>query len=112
MKMLETASLDGFPLRIREIERIAYLLAGATIDENELVEPWATIVVAADGSVSTFSPELMEAYAPKYNNFVFGNMLAAVPVPDPAIKRKKRVLQGDVRIFWRLWRRLSRQQAL
>ena len=75
VKMLETASLDGFPLRIREIERIAYLLAGATIDENELVEPWATIVVAADGSVSTFSPELMEAHAPKYNNFVFGNIL-------------------------------------
>jgi Arylsulfatase regulator (Fe-S oxidoreductase) len=31
VKMLETASLDGFPLRIREIERIAYLLAGATM---------------------------------------------------------------------------------
>src|SRR5262245_8020391 len=36
VKMLETASHDGFPLHIREIERIAYLLAGATINENEI----------------------------------------------------------------------------
>jgi len=82
VKMLETAYRDGFPLHIGEIERITHVLAGTTIAENELVEPWATIVVAADGSVSTFSPELMEAHAPKYNNFVFGN-----------------ILDGDVEVF-------------
>ena len=42
---------------------------------NEQVEPWASIVVAADGKVSTYSPEFMEVTAPDYDNFVFGNVL-------------------------------------
>jgi uncharacterized protein len=73
--LLERAYRDEFPLHVREVERIAQILVGATTVENELVDPWAAIVVAADGSVSTFSPELMEAQAPAYNNFVFGNIL-------------------------------------
>jgi uncharacterized protein len=73
--VMQLALHDGFPLHIREVERIAQILAGMTTVENELVEPWAVIVVAADGSVSTFSPELMEAQAASYNNFVFGNIL-------------------------------------
>jgi uncharacterized protein len=73
--VMQRALRDGFPLQIREVERIAQILAGMTTVENELVEPWAVIVVAADGSVSTFSPELMEAQAASYNNFVFGNVL-------------------------------------
>jgi uncharacterized protein len=73
--VMQLALRDGFPLHIREVERIAQILAGMTTVENELVEPWAVIVVAADGAVSTFSPELMEAQAASYNNFVFGNIL-------------------------------------
>src|SRR5262249_16777721 len=44
--------------------------------ERELAGRGGAIVVAVEGSVSTFSPELMEAKAPEYNNFVFGNILA------------------------------------
>jgi len=73
--LLERAYRDDFPLHVREVERIAQILAGATTVENELVDPWAAIVIAADGSVSTFSPELMETQAPAHNNFVFGNIL-------------------------------------
>jgi uncharacterized protein len=50
-------------------------LAGVELSGNEQVEPWAAIVVAADGSVSTFSPEFMEVTAPGYDDFVFGNIL-------------------------------------
>jgi len=74
--LLEYAYRDGFPLCVREIERIAHVLAGAEPWANEQIEPWATIVVAADGSVSTFSPELTEVAAPRYGGFVFGNILS------------------------------------
>jgi uncharacterized protein len=75
LAMLELAYRDNFPLHIREVERIAQKLAGVELSENEQVEPWAALVVAADGSVSTFSPEFMEVSAPAYDNFVFGNIL-------------------------------------
>jgi uncharacterized protein len=75
LAILERAYRDNFPLHIREVERVAQKLAGVQLSENEQVEPWAAIVVAADGSVSTFSPEFMEASAPEYNDFVFGNIL-------------------------------------
>ena len=75
LALLEKAYRDNFPLHIREVERIAQKLAGVELSENEQVEPWAAIVVAADGSISTFSPEFMEVNAPAYDNFVFGNIL-------------------------------------
>lgn len=75
VKMLDLAYREGFPLHIREIERIAQRLVGAEISDNEQVEPWAALVVAADGDVSTFSPEFMEVSAPAYDNFVFGNII-------------------------------------
>jgi uncharacterized protein len=75
VSILEQAYRENFPLSIREVERIAQRLGGVELSENELVEPWAAIVVAADGSVSTFSPEFMEASAPAYDHFVFGNIL-------------------------------------
>jgi uncharacterized protein len=75
LAMLEQAYRDNFPLHIREVERIAQKLAGVELSENEQVEPWAAVIVAADGKVSTFSPEFMEVSAPDYNDFVFGNIL-------------------------------------
>lgn len=73
--MLELAYRDGFPLHVREIERIAQRLAAVELSANEQVEPWAALVVAANGNISTFSPEFMEASAPAYDDFVFGNIL-------------------------------------
>ncbi len=73
--IMESAFRDGFPLHIREVERVAQVLAGLGTSGNEQVEPWAAIVVAADGSVSTFSPEFTSVAAPEYGGFVFGNIL-------------------------------------
>jgi uncharacterized protein len=73
--ILEQAYAEGYPLHVREVERIATILTGSAASQNEQIEPWDTIVVAADGRVSTFSPELMEVSAPEYRNFVFGNVL-------------------------------------
>jgi len=75
LSILELAYRDSFPLHIREVERIAQKLAGVELSENEQVEPWAAIVVAADGSISTFSPEFMEMNAPAYGNFAFGSIV-------------------------------------
>lgn len=73
--ILERAYAERYPLHIREIERIATILTGSTASQNEQIEPWDTIVVAADGSVSTFSPELMEVSSPAHRGFIFGNIL-------------------------------------
>lgn len=73
--IMESAYRDGFPLHIREVERVAQLLAGIGAGGNEQVEPWAAVVVAADGSVSTFSPEFTSVDAPEYGGFAFGNIL-------------------------------------
>ncbi len=73
--MLERAYAEGYPLHVREVERIATILTGSAEPHNEQTEPWDTIVVAADGSVSTFSPEFMEVPASEYRNFIFGNIL-------------------------------------
>ena len=97
LAMLEQAYRDNFPLHIREVERIAQKLAGVELSENEQVEPWAAIVVAADGKVSTFSPEFMEVKAPEYEDFVFGN-----------------ILEGDLPVFAKteVFQRCSRDVAV
>jgi uncharacterized protein len=73
--ILERAFAEGYPLHVREVERIAAVLTGSAVSKSEQIEPWDTIVVGADGSVSTFSPELIEVSSPKYRNFIFGNIL-------------------------------------
>jgi uncharacterized protein len=73
--ILEQAYAEGYPLHVREVERIAAVLTGSAASANEQIKPWDTIVVAADGSISTFSPELMEVSASGYRNFIFGNIL-------------------------------------
>jgi len=77
LELLESAFREGFPLSIREVERIARVLSGGALaaSRNEQVIAWDAIVVAHDGSVSTFSPELMENSAPDFADFVFGNIV-------------------------------------
>lgn len=75
VEVMSIAFRSGYPLHIREVERIAQRMAGMGGAGNEQVEPWAAIVIAADGSVTTFSPEFMEVEAPAYGNFIFGNIL-------------------------------------
>jgi uncharacterized protein len=97
--ILERAYAEGYPLHVREVERIATILTGSMASQNEQIEPWDTIVVAADGSVSTFSPELMEQSASAYRNFVFGNILEG-GLQDfdavPHLKRAAREIKDGV----------------
>jgi uncharacterized protein len=73
--ILTFAYRDGYALYVREIERIAHRLAEGGNVDNEQVEPWQVIVVAANGDVTSFSPEFMELRSAAYNNFCFGNIL-------------------------------------
>jgi uncharacterized protein len=74
-EILHLAYRDGYALHIREIERIAHRLAAGGASDNEQVEPLQVIVVAANGDVTSFSPEFMELKSPAHNNFCFGNIL-------------------------------------
>jgi uncharacterized protein len=74
-QMLTLAFEDGYPLHVREIERIARRLADGGAIDNEQVEPWQVVVVAANGDVTSFSPEFMELRSEAHNNFCFGNIL-------------------------------------
>ena len=73
--LLTLAYTDGYGLHIREIERVARILAGGAKADNEQLQPWQVIVVAFDGAVTTFSPEFMELSSAQHNNFCFGNIL-------------------------------------
>ena len=42
---------------------------------NEQIDAWQVVVIAANGDVTTFSPELMEIRSTAHNNFRFGNIL-------------------------------------
>jgi uncharacterized protein len=66
---------------IREFDRAYQAIAQARIDEplrfppNDQVEPFAIISVAHDGSISTFSPELLGMKSWEYGDFYFGNVM-------------------------------------
>jgi uncharacterized protein len=75
VELLERAFADKYPLRIRDIERISDILTGNALMENEQLEAWQVVVVAANGDVTTFSPEFMELTSRAHNNFCFGNIL-------------------------------------
>lgn len=75
LSLMQHAYRDGFPLHIREVERIAASVAGIAGAENEQTAPWAVIAVSVDGDLTTFSPDFMEVDAPAYNGFVLGNVL-------------------------------------
>ena len=72
--LLKRACVEQYPLHIKEVERIASVLAGGDLN-NEQVDAWQVLVVAANGDVTTFSPEFMEVRSKAHNNFNFGNIL-------------------------------------
>jgi uncharacterized protein len=75
LRILNLAFAEGYNLHIQETERIAEQLAGVTEPRNEQVEPWDVVAVAANGDVTSFSPDFMELKSADYDNFCFGNIL-------------------------------------
>lgn len=71
---------NGF-VQIREFDRAYQAIAQATINDplhsppNDQVAPFAIISVAYDGSISTFSPELLGMKNSEYGDFYFGNVM-------------------------------------
>lgn len=74
LTLLKRAYAEQYPLHIKEVERIATVLAGGELN-NELIDAWQVLVVAANGDVTTFSPEFMEVRSEAHHHFNFGNIL-------------------------------------
>ncbi|MEH2628342.1 uncharacterized protein V1292_006397 [Bradyrhizobium sp. AZCC 1719] len=72
--LLKRAYTERYPLHIKEVERMASILAGGEL-HNEQIDAWQVLVVAANGDVTTFSPEFMEVRSQAHRNFNFGNIL-------------------------------------
>jgi uncharacterized protein len=73
--LLRLAFAEGYSLHIRDIERIARMLTEGGTADNEQVNPWDVIAVAANGDVTSFSPDFMELTSAAHNNFRFGNIV-------------------------------------
>lgn len=89
-RILSLAFSDGYSLHVREMELIAKVLAAGETADNEQVKPLDVIAVAANGDVTSFSPEFMELRSEAHNNFCFGNILHdtfADLLNDPALKK-------------------------
>ena len=76
VQLLDQAFADRYPLRIRDIDRMSNILAGNARLDNEQLEAWQVVVVAANGDVTTFSPEFMDLAPEAHGNLCFGNILA------------------------------------
>jgi len=88
----DRAEADPLPMRCREIEGVHDLLARPHPDRarNGQVRPLDIVSIAADGGMSTFSPELLGMRAPHYNDFIFGNVREGGPetmLGHPAFRR-------------------------
>jgi uncharacterized protein len=61
-------------LKVRELESAlgAILLNKPVVDEQNV--PFAIVSVSADGKISSFSPELLDATHPRFRRFTFGNI--------------------------------------
>lgn len=73
--LLRLAFAENYSLHIRDIERVARLLTEGGTADNEQVNPWDVVAVAANGDVTSFSPDFMELTSPAHNSFCFGNIV-------------------------------------
>ena len=75
VQLLNRAFIDEYPLHVRDVERIANILAGNASLDNEQLKAWQIVVVAANGDMTTFSPEFLELPSSDCDGFRFGNVL-------------------------------------
>jgi uncharacterized protein len=98
---------DGI-VGIREFDRAYQAIAQAAIDQgqsispqNDQTAPFSIISVAYDGSISTFSPELLGMKSSDYGDFHFGNVMTDDLFVLASSDKFKRVL-GDIEAGVRL----------
>ena len=79
------------PIWVREVaSSVAAILSPKGMPRNEQVEPLVMLNVDVDGNLSTFSPELLGANAPEFDNFRFVNLRDGGPealLESPAFRR-------------------------
>jgi len=107
-RMYELQKRSDGALEIREFKRASQAIALASIDDhqdtalrNDQVEPFAIISVAYDGSISTFSPELLGMKNSEYGDFYLGNVMSASFIDIATTDKFRRVLrdiQAGVRL--------------
>lgn len=88
---------DGASFACRELDaaRALALSSPEARRANPQTRPLEIVTVAADGAMSTYSPELIGAAAPQYDDFLFGDVREGGPermLDNPAFRR----LRADV----------------
>jgi uncharacterized protein len=61
-------------LKVRELDSTARLLLSGVPARDERNQPFAVLTVGHDGTISTFSPELLGARHPRFGAFGFGHV--------------------------------------
>jgi uncharacterized protein len=61
-------------LKVRELESTLGLLLSGISARDEQNLPFAILSVGHDGSISTFSPEMLGAHHPRFGGFAFGHV--------------------------------------
>lgn len=74
-------SHEATAFNCREIDTVHWLamMPKSARGLNSQVDPLAILTIGVDGSMSTFSPELLGTDAPEYNDFAFANVHHAGP---------------------------------
>jgi uncharacterized protein len=96
-RFFERIAAEPAPFACRELDaaRALALTAPEARRANPQTRPLEIVTVAVDGSMSTYSPELIGATAPQYSDFRFGSVLEGGPeiiLENPSFQR----LRADV----------------
>lgn len=94
--VLQSSALLARPLPVREIdESLARIGAGGGILDDQRV-PLRIVTCDWRGNLSTFSPELIEAKSPEFDDFIFGNVTALTRLEDVANNSKIHFAAGQI----------------
>lgn len=71
------------PFALRPLVQLHQAASGRALGHhrrgNDQIEPLSILTVAADGGLSTYSPELIGTPAPEFGDFIFGNVREGGP---------------------------------
>lgn len=102
-RIYELQKSSSGAIQVREFDRAyrAIALAPTASEQrfairNDQVEPFVIISIAYDGSLSTFSPELLGMKSVDYGDFSFGNVLTH-QIQEMAASEKFQKVLGDIK---------------
>lgn len=82
------------PFALRPLVQLRQAALGRALGQqrrgNDQIEPLSILTVAADGGMSTYSPELIGTPAPEFGDFIFGNVRDGGPellLANPRFRR-------------------------